>query len=155
VRLASTSPFDDPVVSLNMLGTDLDRRRMRAVAAELQALARASAVRDVGTTAGLADGLEGFRPTPSTTLLPDGPLPDGEFLDYALRNVTDTQHTAGGCAMGLDPATSVVDAQGRVHGIEGLRVADASIFPWVPRANTHLVSVLAGEKIADDLRAGR
>ena len=155
VRLASTSPFDDPVISLNMLGTDLDRRRMRAVAAELQALARASAVRDVSTTAGLADGLEGFRPTPSTTLLPDGPLPDGEFLDYALRNVTDTQHTAGGCAMGLDPATSVVDAQGRVHGIEGLRVADASIFPWVPRANTHLVSVLAGEKIADDLRAGR
>jgi choline dehydrogenase len=155
VRLASTNPFDDPVVALNMLGTDLDRRRMRAVAAELQALARASAVRDVSTTAGLADGLDGFRPIPTTTLLPDRPLSDGDFVDYALRNVTDTQHTAGGCAMGTDAATSVVDAQGRVHGVDGLRVADASIFPWVPRANTHLVSVLAGEKLAADLRAGR
>ena len=109
----------------------------------------------MSTAVGLADGLEGFRPTSTTRLLPDRPLPEGDFLDHALRNVTDTQHTAGGCAMGTDPASSVVDAHGRVHGIEGLRVADASIFPWVPRANTHLVSVLAGEKLAEDLRAGR
>jgi choline dehydrogenase-like flavoprotein len=153
VRLASVNPFDNPVVALNMLDTDVDRRRMRRVADELQSLARVSSVRELSTAAGLADGLDGFRPTERTTLLADSPLPDDEFVAFALRNVTDTQHAASGCVMGTDPSDSVVDAQGRVHGVEGLRVADASIFPWVPRANTHLVSVLTGEKIARDLAA--
>jgi choline dehydrogenase len=51
-----------------------------------------------------------------------------------------------------DPGT-VVDEAGRVLGIEGLRVADASIFPWVPSANTHISAVLVGEKMADLIRA--
>jgi choline dehydrogenase-like flavoprotein len=48
----------------------------------------------------------------------------------------------------------VVDQEGRVLGVDGLRVADASVFPWVPSANTHLSSVLVGEKIADLMRGG-
>ena len=39
-------------------------------------------------------------------------------------------------------------------GVDGLRVADASIFPWVPSANTHISAVLVGEKIADLMRGG-
>ena len=46
----------------------------------------------------------------------------------------------------------VVDEQGRVLGVDSLRVADASIFPWVPSANTHLSAVLVGEKIAELMR---
>ncbi|MCW2709228.1 MAG: hypothetical protein JWM22_3070 [Frankiales bacterium] len=152
VRLMSTDPAADPVVELNMLDAELDRRRMRRVADEMQAIARQSAFGEVSSESGLADNLDGFVITPETKLL-SGELNDGDFAGYALRNVTDTQHCTSSCPMGLDPATSVVDAQGRVHGLEGLRVADASIVPWVPRANTHLTAVLVGEKIADDMRA--
>jgi choline dehydrogenase len=140
------------VVELNMLDAELDRRRMRRVADEMQAIARQSAFGEVSSESGLADNLDGFVITPETKLL-SGELNDGDFAGDALRNVTDTQHCTSSCPMGLDPATSVVDAQGRVHGIEGLRVADASIVPWVPRANTHLTAILVGEKIADDMRA--
>jgi choline dehydrogenase len=152
VRLASSDPAADPVIDLNMLDSEIDRRRMRRVVEEMQALASQSAFLDVSAGSGLADGLEGFLITPETRLL-QGPLNDADFAAYSQRNVTDTQHCTSTCPMGLDPTTSVVDAKGRVHGIEGLRVADASIVPWVPRANTHLTAILIGEKIADDLRA--
>jgi choline dehydrogenase len=58
-------------------------------------------------------------------------------------------HPVGSCKMGPagDPL-AVVDARGRVHGLEGLRVADASIMPVIPRANTNLPAIVVGEKIA-------
>ena len=52
-----------------------------------------------------------------------------------------------------DP-TAVVDANGKVHGVDGLFVADASIMPFVPRANTNLPPAVVGEKIAAALIAG-
>jgi len=58
-------------------------------------------------------------------------------------------HPVGSCRMG--PATdagAVVDPAGRVHGVEGLRVADASVMPVIPRANTNLPAVVVGERIA-------
>jgi choline dehydrogenase len=51
-----------------------------------------------------------------------------------------------------DP-TAVVDPEFRVRGVDGLRVADASVLRWVPRANTHISSVLVGEKLARDIAA--
>ena len=58
-------------------------------------------------------------------------------------------HPVGTCRMGpaSDPL-AVVDADGRVHGLEGLRIADCSIMPVVPRANTNIPAVVVGEKIA-------
>ena len=50
--------------------------------------------------------------------------------------------------MGPDPTTSVVDPSLRVHGIDGLRVADASIMPTIPRANTYLSCVMIAEHLA-------
>jgi choline dehydrogenase-like flavoprotein len=49
-------------------------------------------------------------------------------------------------------AMAVVDQAGRVHGVAGLRVADASIFPTGPRANVHFTVVAVAEKIAEDMR---
>jgi choline dehydrogenase-like flavoprotein len=49
---------------------------------------------------------------------------------------------------------AVVDAGGRVHGLDGLRVADASIMPVIPRANTNIPAVVVGEKIAALMLAG-
>jgi choline dehydrogenase len=55
-----------------------------------------------------------------------------------------------------DPAdpTAVVDPDFRVRGVDGLRVADAGVLRWVPRANTHISSVLVGEKLARDIAEG-
>ena len=55
--------------------------------------------------------------------------------------------------MGLDPATSVCDPAGRVHGLPGLTVADAALFPTIPRANTNIPAVMVGERIAQLLLA--
>jgi choline dehydrogenase len=46
----------------------------------------------------------------------------------------------------------VVDPELRVHGVKGLRVADASVFPWIPRGNTHAPAVMVGEKAVDLIR---
>jgi choline dehydrogenase len=55
--------------------------------------------------------------------------------------------------MGPDPrAGAVVDARGRVHGIEGLWVADASVMPDIPSANTHLPTIMVADRIAGWLR---
>jgi 5-(hydroxymethyl)furfural/furfural oxidase len=53
-----------------------------------------------------------------------------------------------------DDPMSVVDTNGRVHGIGGLRVVDASIFPVVPSANTNLPTIMTAEKIADQILEG-
>lgn len=77
-------------------------------------------------------------------------MTDGE-LDATLRRVArDTSHLSGGARMG-DPAstTTVVGPDARVLGVSGLVVADLSIAPWVPRANTHLTAIMIGERVAD------
>jgi choline dehydrogenase-like flavoprotein len=66
----------------------------------------------------------------------------------------DTVHATSTCRMG-DPGDPevVVDPDGRVLGVDGLRVADASILPWVTRANTNLTAILVGEKVAAAMRS--
>ena len=64
-----------------------------------------------------------------------------------------TFHPCGTCRMGpADDPGAVVDHAGRVHGLDGLRVADAAIFPTSPRANLHCTVVAAAEKLADAIR---
>jgi choline dehydrogenase-like flavoprotein len=63
-------------------------------------------------------------------------------------------HQAGSCRMGLD-ALAVVDPELRLHGVEGLRVADASVMPAVPSGNCHAGVVMIAEKCADLVKAAR
>ena len=63
-------------------------------------------------------------------------------------------HPVGTCRMGSDEA-SVVDPQLRVRGVDGLRVADASIMPTIIRGHTHAPSVMIGEKASDLIRSAR
>lgn len=81
--------------------------------------------------------------------VPDSnPETDEELLDAA-RNISQTiYHPTSTCKMGSDPA-AVVDARLRVHGIRGLRVADASIMPDIVSGNTNAPTIMVGEKASD------
>jgi choline dehydrogenase len=75
---------------------------------------------------------------------------DDEILDWVRNAAETTYHPVGTCKMGSDPA-AVVDSQLRVHGITGLRIADASIMPTLTSGNTNAPSIMIGEKAADML----
>ena len=71
------------------------------------------------------------------------------------RSVTTTQHISGTCKMGPDSdPMAVVDQQGVVKGLRGLRVADASIMPDCIRANTNCTTIMIGERIAEWIKQG-
>ena len=80
---------------------------------------------------------------------------DREELRAKVRaQIGTTYHPCGTCRMGpVSDPEAVVDHAGRVHGVPGLRVADASIFPTIPRANIHASIVAAAERLADLLKA--
>lgn len=78
---------------------------------------------------------------------------DEQILTWIRSNSQTAYHPIGTCRMGQGPNT-VVDEKLRVHGLTGLRVADASIFPTMPSGNTNAPAIMVGEKAADLLRAG-
>ncbi|MEP1767402.1 MAG: choline dehydrogenase [Sulfitobacter sp.] len=82
---------------------------------------------------------------------PDASLDMGDYdatLDWARDNTASIYHPTGTCKMGQDPL-AVVDAQLRVHGIAGLRVADCSIMPEIVSGNTNAPAIMIGEKASD------
>ncbi|MEU5952556.1 GMC family oxidoreductase N-terminal domain-containing protein [Streptomyces sp. NPDC047525] len=140
LTLASADPFDQPLVRQRMLSDERDLRRMRHGVRALVDLARRP------ETAAITEGsLEKENAALFSVLDSDRGL-DG----YLLTTVMDAQHGTSTCRMGPtdDPGT-VVDSACRVLGIEGLYVVDASVFPSVPRANTNLATIMAGELMAD------
>ncbi|HVV75665.1 MAG TPA: GMC family oxidoreductase N-terminal domain-containing protein [Mycobacteriales bacterium] len=146
VQLASTDPSVHPRVDFNLLSTDDDLKRYRAIFEELRTYAAQPEMQKI--TASMMFAITGGGS-------PDVELTDSEFAAAARATVCDTVHACGTARMGTpDDPDVVTDPSGRVLGIEGLRVADASLFPWVTRANTNLTSILAGEKVAAAMRSG-
>ena len=134
VRLASPDPLAPPAISFNFLATPYDLQAM---------LAGARLARRVAEQPALA-------PFVSGELVPAADYGEGDAgLERFIRETgTTNHHPAGSCAMGPDPASSVVDPRLRVHGVAGLRVADASIMPAVVAGNTNAPSIMIGEKCA-------
>ena len=80
---------------------------------------------------------------------------DDETFERALNSLSHKlYHPVGTCRMGRDD-TGVVDPQLRVRGVDGLRVADASVMPTIIRGHTHAPSVLIGEQAAELIRSAR
>jgi choline dehydrogenase-like flavoprotein len=139
ITLRSADPKDKPIIDPGYLTDDAGADR-----AALMAGLRMCA--DIATSAALR-GIIGkvVRPLGATDL-------DDETLERALNSLSHTlYHPVSTCRMGSDDA-SVVDPELRVRGVDGLRVADASVMPTIIRGHTHAPSVLIGEKAAHLIR---
>ena len=80
---------------------------------------------------------------------------DGALTEFVRASVGGVWHASGTCRMGArDDADAVTDGAGRVYGVEGLRVCDASLMPSIPRANTNTPTIMIAERIADLIKAG-
>ncbi|MBW6401254.1 GMC family oxidoreductase [Roseomonas sp. HJA6] len=146
VRLTSANPDAQPVVEENMLDDPADLLRMRDGVKRLARLVARDAV------TGIAERIT-FCET-ELSLAEAAALPDAELDQVMLEQAGDIQHAAGTCKMTAheDPR-GVVDPDLRVRGVEGLRVADASIMPTDCRANLHFTCVMIGENLARRMRA--
>ncbi len=108
-------------------------------------------------TAGVRRLLETVSTGPLARLIDRPAMPaqadptDAEIVEHLRRQTQTLYHPVGTCAMGTDEQ-SVVDPELRVHGVDGLRVVDASVMPVVPRGNTNAPTIMIGERAADLLR---
>jgi choline dehydrogenase len=141
ITLRSADPKDKPVIDPAYLTDDAgaDRAALMAGLRICTDIAKSSALKDIiGNVA---------RPLGATDL-------DEATLERALNSMAQTlYHPVGTCRMGSD-AASVVDPDLRVRGVDGLRVADASVMPTTIRGHTQAPSVLIGERAADLIRGG-
>jgi choline dehydrogenase len=133
IHIKSADPFESPAIRFNFMSSEYDRQG--TVAAMRKA-------RELFATPPLADAV-------GEELAPGAHVQTDEDLVQWICNFAETTyHPVGTCKMGSDPR-AVVDDQLRVHGIERLRVADASIMPTLTSGNTNAPSIMIGERAAD------
>ena len=131
IAIKSNDPFEGPSIQPNYLDTDHDRELMRTGMQWVRRLAETTS----------------FRPIIDNAIRPDNNVSSDKAMDeYVRAHAWTVFHACGTCRMGDDPTSSVVDARLRVHGIQNLRVADASIFPTIPSGNTNAPSIMVGER---------
>ncbi len=135
VTLQSSDPKDHPVIRFNYMSHPEDWEEFRTCI---------RLTREVFGQAAMEPFVKSeLRPGPSAQT-------DAELDDFLRAHVESAYHPCGTARMGRrDDPMAVVDPQGRVIGVEGLRVADSSIFPQVTNGNLNAPSIMAGEKIAD------
>jgi choline dehydrogenase len=136
VRLRSADPRDPPRIQFNLLEEPEDMDGMvRALALSRTIYAQSPMKELIGREALPGAGVRS----------------DAEVREYLRRNAGHRSHPVGTCRMGTDEE-AVVDTELRVRGIDGLRVADASVMPTLPSGNTNLPVMMIGEKAADLIR---
>ena len=138
VRARSADVFEDPELQPNYLADEMDRRVH---------IGGMRLLRRMLSTPELAPFVD------EETLPGKDVQTDDELLDFAFKNGSTTYHLIGTAKMGpgTDPM-AVVDDRLRVHGLQGLRVVDASIMPSMTSANTYATTLMIAEKASDFIR---
>ena len=139
IRLASSDPFQPPLIDPNYLADPYDVRVLIECVRWGRRLMRAPSLAKYA-------GAERF---PGKDI-----VSDADLEAYIRRNVQTDYHPVGACKMGSD-SLAVVDNQLKVRGVEGLRVADSSIMPSIISGNTNAPTIVIGAKAADLIRNGR
>jgi choline dehydrogenase len=134
VKIVSPDPRAHPALRFNYLSTDRDRREwIDAIACARRILAQAA-----------------WEPFDGGELSPGpGVKSDEEVLDWVARDAETALHPSCTCRMGIDELAVVDPASMRVHGLDGLRVVDASVMPYVPNGNIYAPVMMVAEKAAD------
>lgn len=137
VSLVSNDPADDPIIRFNYMSTDQDWEDFRRCIR----LTREIFAQDA------------FAPFVKHEIQPGADAQSDAELDAVIREHAESAyHPCGTCKMGrADDPNAVVDPQGRVIGVEGLRVVDSSIFPRITNGNLNGPSIMTGEKMADHI----
>jgi choline dehydrogenase len=137
IHIKSRDPAEAPAIRFNFLSSEHDRVGLLAAVRKGRELMATSPLKEV----------TGEEIAPGAKL-----QSDAELLHWIRNNAETTYHPVGTCKMGSDPM-AVVDRELRVHGIDGLRVADASIMPTLTSGNTNAPSIMIGEKCAEMVQA--
>jgi choline dehydrogenase len=138
VRLASADPMEPPRIWMPDVETTDDVDRLA------EAFVRAV---DVASRPEMRDACPG---PPANT-----PADSADLRRYVVENVYHVPHVVGTCAMGVSPSEgAVVDASGRVHGLDGLRVIDASIIPEPPSGFPNLITMMVAARISSQMATG-
>ncbi|HSZ74908.1 MAG TPA: choline dehydrogenase [Rhizomicrobium sp.] len=133
ISLKSADPFSPPLIQPNYLEAEEDRRALRE---------GVKIVREVFAQ-------KAFDPYRGPEIMPGAHVRNDEQIDTFIRKTAETiYHPVGTAKMGHD-RDAVVDTQCRVHGLEGLRVIDASVMPTLVSGNTNAPTIMIAEKISD------
>jgi len=133
IRLRSANPDDPPIIDAQYLSAEIDRLRVRAAL---------KVARDIFNQ-------PAYRPYRGREIFPGEEMKTDDQIDAYIRQTAQTDmHGVGSCRMGND-SLAVVDDQLRVHGLQGLRVVDASVMPQVISGNTNAPAVMIAEKASD------
>jgi choline dehydrogenase len=137
IHIRSPNPDDHPAIRFNFLADAIDQRTMVDGFRMMRRIVEA----------GPMDALRGEEYSPGRNV-----ASDDEILKFIRGNAHTAYHPIGTCRMGPAGPRTVVGERLKVHGLEGLRIADASIFPTMPSGNTNAPSIMVGEKAADLIR---
>jgi choline dehydrogenase len=137
VRITSSDPRVHPALRFNYLSTDQDRREWVECVRAARAILSQPAF----------DRFNGGELSPGRAV-----ETDEEILDWVARDAETALHPSCTARMGLDDSSVVDPSSLRVHGVGGLRVVDASVFPYVPNGNIYAPVMMVAEKAADLIR---
>jgi choline dehydrogenase len=139
VKVNTSNPHDAPIIQFNYLENEADREAFRDCVRKTREIIAQPA----------------FDPYRDGEIQPGEHIKSNEDIDSFVRgNVESAYHPSCSCKMGTD-AMAVVDPQTRVHGIDGLRVVDSSIFPTIPNGNLNAPTIMVAERAADFILSGQ
>ena len=133
IHVSSSNPYDQPSIKFNFLDNDIDRQTLIDAVKIMRRIVEAKPM----------DLIRDFEHSPGSSV-----TTDVEIEQYVRETAETGFHPSGTCRMGSG-SNAVVDDKLRIHGLRGIRVADASIFPTIPSGNTNAACIMVGEKAAE------